>query len=105
MVTSLSGQNWGTIRCTWGFQMAVATPTKMTRRPRVTISERTVDAPCRRRMKTTSTTMASSGARIKSTRAKERTGFQPHPCQSCQKLKAAIMPTAPWAKLKIPVVV
>ena len=31
-------QNWGTSRWTSGFQMAVATPTKMTSRPRVTIS-------------------------------------------------------------------
>ena len=30
---------------------------------------------------------------------------QPHPTCSCQKVKAASMPAAPWAKLNTPVVV
>ena len=87
-----------------GFQMASAAATRTSSRPRVTASRMLVAAPYRGRITTRSTTTPSTGAATKRTMASETNSGSPHPCHSCQNRYAINIPMAPWAKLKMPVV-
>ena len=68
------------------------------------MSDRSTVAPWMRRNSTNSTAMARSGASTNTTAAMARRNGQCQSCHSCQYEKAATIPTAPWAKLKTPVV-
>jgi len=70
----------------------------------VTTSAVPVDAPWMLRIISRSIARPRTGAATSSTSTSASHAGQPHPCQSCQKKKARTMPTAPWAKLKTPVV-
>ena len=61
-------------------------------------------APWMRRKSTNSTAMASNGASMKTMTTMASRKGQCQSCHSCQYEKAATIPTAPWAKLKTPVV-
>jgi hypothetical protein len=98
-------KNCGSVRTTVGFQTSWATPTSASSRPSVTTTVMSTAAPYSGRISTRSTTTPNTGAMTRRTRSRESTALMCHPCHSCQKVNAAIIPTAPWAKLKMPVVV
>ena len=63
------------------------------------------DAPYKGRISNASTMRPNSGAITNSTSTSETTALMCQACHSCQNVKAAIIPMAPWAKLNMPVVV
>ncbi len=85
-------------------QKMVATPSRITRRPSDTMSDRSTVAPWMRRKSTNSTMSPRSGASTKTMNAMASRNGQCSFCHNSQYEKAATMPTAPWAKLKTPVV-
>ena len=56
-------------------------------------------------MITASSSTPNSGARMSSTTTSATGAGQPQSKRSCQYVNAASIPAAPWAKLKMPVVV
>ena len=60
---------------------------------------------CSPRMITASSRTPNNGARITSTTNKAMGAGQPQSKRSCQYVNAKSIPAAPWAKLKMPVVV
>ena len=60
---------------------------------------------CNPRMITASSSTPKSGARINSTTMRAIGAGQPQSKRSCQYVNAKSIPAAPWAKLKMPVVV
>jgi hypothetical protein len=87
-----------------GLQMAPAAATSTRSRPRVTANRMLVAAPYNWRITTRSTTIPSIGAATNKTMASDSSSGSAHPCHSCQNRYAMTMPMAPWAKLKMPVV-
>ncbi len=85
-------------------QKMVATPSKMTRSPSDTMSDRSTVAPWMRRKSTYSTTRARRGASTNTMNTMASRNGQWSFCHNSQYENAATMPTAPWAKLKTPVV-
>ena len=75
------------------------------RRLTETTSLVTSDTSWRPRKMTRSMVAPNSGATRQSMTRSEMGAGQPHSTRSCQYMKAASIPNAPWAKLKMPEVV
>ncbi len=103
--TELPAKNCGSTRDVVGSQTIVASPMRSRSRPIVTVSVVSTDAPCNGRMSTRSISAPISGANTKRTRTRATGVGRPWFTDSSQYMKAATMPMAPWAKLKIPEVV
>ena len=86
-------------------QMMGTSATRPKSRPMVTTTLVTSETPSRPRMMTRSMIRPIAGATTSRTSASDTRLGRPHPFSNCQKAKAPTTPTAPWAKLKMPVVV
>jgi hypothetical protein len=98
-------KNFAVNRCSVGAQIQFARPIRPASSEIDTTSFVASLAPCRLRMMTTSMNAPNSGAAMSNTKANAIGAGHPHSKRSCQYVNAPIMPMAPCAKLKIPVVV